>query len=653
MTNATLRRGSLFHRELFFRLVARAIVVLSVGIAQADTGRREVSGPASRPVDSGEVAAAPFTVLPLGIGMDKTTEAIAETIRDVHARAGVSRVVLHAPGHGVRILGYYDEAGYRAVGRRVKTVQDAVRTEGVEVGFLMGPTMNVGIGHPWTKFIMKDGRERPFTACPGDPVFRKAFAAHCAAVAGECRPFLYMMEDDFRLFGDGCFCERHRAKPAQAFEDLVLLAREAAEAIHRVSPATRIGLSAPGGYRREAARLARALADGGRPFIRWYGTDYGFDNPMRLPDFLWTPLWCRQNLSDGMDCVYEADAAPNTAFYGSGARVAACAAVTLANGFDGLWYWLAGVGSTRTGEPVPNLEAYARVRRDLAVIGLCGHEGVPVGVSAMSAPAGRLLARMGVPYRTTAGGVEMYAGGAAFAGRSDDELRRILSRRILIDGDAAKVLTARGFSAEIGARARNGSVGFNAECVRADGTVIVSTFHQNYGLDGSSVAWLEPMGGEEISYYYSRTPSNRVQSAAIRHANALGGRVVTLATALTDCTATNVLNFRKRRLLLEAFDWLGGASAVPVRTDTDVNVLVFANEDAARTRLFVHATQLSCDPLDALTLVVMPPYRGGRVEYLREGEWIPLAAAWQGAKIVIPRPMHVYDTQAVRIRSGR
>lgn len=94
---------------------------------------------------------------------------------------------------------------------------------------------------------------------------------------------------------------------------------------------------------------------------------------------------------------------------------------------------------------------------------------------------------------------------------------------------------------------------------------------------------------------------------------------------------------------------LARAAAVPVRTDNAVNVLVFANEDAAGTRLFVQATQLSCDPLDALSLVVAPPYRGGRVEYLRDGKWIPLDAAWQGAKIVIPRPMHVYDTLAVRI----
>ena len=249
----------------------------------------------------------PFTVVPMCIGLDAKTEDVASAILGIHARSGVDRFVLHGPGHGVRTSGFCDEEGYRGLGRRVKAVQDAVAEKGIRVGFLMGPMMNVGINHPWTRCVCEDGRERPFTACPGDPDFRKAFAAHCAAVAAECRPFLYMMEDDFRLFGGrGCHCARHKANPGRAMEDLVLLAGEAARAIHRASPETRIGLSAPGGYLQDAARLAHVLADGGRPFIRWYGTDYGFDVPMRLPDFLWTPLWAKQNISGEMDCVYGA-----------------------------------------------------------------------------------------------------------------------------------------------------------------------------------------------------------------------------------------------------------------------------------------------------------------------------------------------------------
>ena len=137
-------------------------------------------------VASSAVAASagrPLTVLPLGIGTDRTTEEVAATIRAVKTRGGVDRVVVAAPGHGVRTAGYYDEAGYRKIGKRVKAIQDAVRADGVEVGFLMMPTVNIGLNHPWHKNTNEQGVERPFAACPGDTAFQKAFAAHCAAVA--------------------------------------------------------------------------------------------------------------------------------------------------------------------------------------------------------------------------------------------------------------------------------------------------------------------------------------------------------------------------------------------------------------------------------------------------------------------------------------
>jgi len=602
-------------------------------------------------VTSGWAGERPFTVVPLGIGMDGTTEQVVAAILRIHGTTGADRFVLHAPGHAVRTFGYYDEAGYRGVGRRVKAVQDAVAEKGVHVGFLMGPTMNVGINHPWTKFVLQNGQERPFTACPGDPAFRKAFAAHCAAVAAECKPFLYMMEDDFRLFwGRGCYCARHKAKPEQAMEDLVLLAEEAAKAIHRVSPDTRIGLSAPGGYLHDAVRLAKALADGGKPFIRWYGTDYGFDVPMRFPEFLWTPLWTKQNLSEGLECVYEADAAPNSPFYGSGARLAASASVMLANGYDGLWYWMGRVGAPAD-EPMPNAAAYARTGRDLAAVGACAREGRPVGVSAFSAAGGRLMARYGIPYRTMSGGVSVYAGAESFSGLADDAVKKILAGCVLLDGDAACELTRRGFCGLIGVRAaeRTGPIDFSGELVCADKSRVTSTFHQNYGLDGSEVRRLTCEGAEEISHYFSGSETNRVQSAVTRHVNALGGRVVVLATCLRDATPTNLLNYRKRQMIVDAITWLGGESAIPVRTDKEVNVLVFANEDAAKTRLFVHATQLSCDAISSLTLVVAPPYRGGRVEVLEDGRWKPLAADGRDGRIVIPCTLHLYGTLAVRI----
>lgn len=620
----------------------------------------------------------PFTIHPFGIGMSTPTEDIVATIRHINKTSGVTYFALHAPGHSVRISGYFDEAGYRNVGRRVKAVQDIVSKEGIHVGYIMGPTLNVGINHPWTLYMRPDGTQRLFTACPGDVDFQRVFARHCAAVAQECKPYLYMMEDDFRYW-DACYCTNHLARFSKlhgcswtretlraefarqpklheeyrqfCLKDLLHLAREAAKAIHAVSPDTRVGLSAPGGYREESMRMAHALADGKRPFIRWYGSDYGFDIPMNFPEFLWIPLWSKQNLSEGMECVYEADACPNTPFYGSGTRVVAAASTLLANGFDGLWFWLGGVTAVKAGDPLPNLHAYAKKRYDLAAVAKCGREGSPVGLSARTATAGRLMARYGFPYKTTAGGVEMYAGARAFDALTDDEIRTVLAGRVFLDGDAAYALNARGFVREIGARAskRKGLFDFNAERVVATDQKINSSYHANYGMDCSAVFRLEPQGGEEVSCYVGGTDGRRVQSSVLRHVNDLGGRVVVMAASLTDCKANNILNYRKRNLLLEMFTWLGGDGVIPVRTDQEVNVMLFANEDARKTRLFVHMTQLSCDPLDAMSLVVTPPYRGGRVEVLEDGVWKPVDATWQDGRVTVPCKLHIFDTLAVRI----
>ena len=377
---------------------------------------------------------------------------------------------------------------------------------------------------------------------------------------------------------------------------------------------------------------------------------------MNMPDYLWTPIWCLQHLSSGLEAVYEADACPNNLFYGSGKRLAASASTMLANGMDGLWYWLTGVGGTESGDPVPNLESYERCYPDLAAVGKEAQQGSAVGISTITPAAARLLARYGVPYKTTNGGVEMYAGEDAFDGKSDEEIRKILSGRVMLDGDAAKKLTERGFTAEIGAKAWGekafnvrGSVDFTGELIKADNSRVGSSFHANYGLDSSVVRWLEPVGaGEEISFYFTGKDKRRVQSAVTRTTNALGGKVVVFAPAFTGSTANNLLNYRKRRLVIELIEWLGGEEAMPVRTDRQVNVLVFAN--ANENRLFVHATQLSCQPAEALSFIVAPSWRGGSVEVLENGLWKPVGAVAADGRVTIKRPTTVFDVLAFKVK---
>ena len=644
----------------------------------------------------------PFTVHPLPIGTSASTEEIVTTVRGIHRCSGISRFVLHAPGHGVRLTGYYDAEGYRGVGRRIRAVQDQVRAEGIDVGFLMGPTMNVGVNHPWRKFTFADGRERAFTACAGDRAFQRDFAARCGALAAECRPFLFMMEDDYRFWGSGCFCSNHVARfsrltgrawtretlaKALAEEgnaalrlgwsdlqvgDLVTVAANAEKAIHAASPSTRIGISAPGGFRDDAtARIARTLAGGrDRPLVRWYGTVYGYDRPLCVSDMLFSALWAKENVSDGFDCVYEADAAPNTAFYGSGARLGASCSSVLAAGFDGLWYWAAACGSFGSDDPKPNLEGYARSAGRWAALQAAVKGGRTVGVSVAFNPrvrlvaetgaegrhptdpsaGARLLGRMGLAYTARPGDVTVYTGYWAFEGLSDEEVERILSGKVFLDGAAAEALTKRGFAGLTGVEATpRERIDFSGEFVPSSGTRIASSFHQNYGLDNAAVLRLKLSGAEAVSCYFSGTPENAVQPALTRFTNARGGRVVTMAVALADCTATNVYNFRKRELLIEAFEWLGGKDVFPVRTAKDVNVVVTAN--AVKDWLVVHAVNLSCDMREGLSFEVAEAWRGAAVEILDGSAWQPaVGAVWTGGRLRVPARLGVFDALVIRLR---
>ena len=125
------------------------------------------------------------------------------------------------------------------------------------------------------------------------------------------------------------------------------------------------------------------------------------------------------------------------------------------------------------------------------------------------------------------------------------------------------------------------------------------------------------------------------QPSLTRFANAHGGRVVTMAVNLAGCTARNVFNGRKRTLLDDAFAWLGGEEALPIRTVGLPNVTVMANANAER--LLVHALNLNSDPVDVFRFRVSPSWVGASVEVLCGAEWRPAgdAAVWKGDELTV------------------
>ena len=646
------------------------------------------------------------TVMPFGgssFGGD--AEKAAERMRIVKARGRISRFVMSGIGSSVRVNGMKGPEAYTTLGRHIANVQRKVAADGIQIGFFMSPTLNCGINHPWAKFRNFDGTERAFTACPGEEGFRKDLAAKAAALAAESHPFLYLMEDDFRYWGMGCFCANHirrfaeqtgvkrdRAALVEALRkpgtegqrlrmawhrlqvgDLVATAKGVSDAVAAVSPETRMGLCAPGGFpERETAEIACALAGKHRPVVRWYGSFYGHDFPVLTSGRLFSAQWVRENLSPEIEYMYEADPCPRTRFYASAARMEALISTTLASGFC-LPLFQALLSREDALETAPDyLDMHGRrlgrflaikdeaskgrlvgvqawFDSDMRVGGMGGDRKKPLDPEAWF----RTLNRFGVPVTMADAPVKLFAGHHTFRTMDDAAITNLLSGGgVFLDGAAAEALTERGFAPLIGVKATmRDKIDFSGEHLVTKGEPITyqCAFHQNYGLDGCAVSRLEAAGARSLTEFVGK---GKRQPAITYFENALGGRVAVMAVNLAGCQSSNVFNFRKRDLLVRIFRRLGGDSAVPARVLDRANVTLLANDDGKR--LFLHAMYLSCDPADSFELEVLPPYAGCKVEILDDAEWRPASGEWNGTRLAVrpPAKVKVYGTLDLRIAKG-
>ena len=643
------------------------------------------------------------TVMPYGLGaFGGDTDKIAERLREVKARGGISRFVMSGPGHKVRVSGIMDVEGYAALGRRIGELQRKVAPDGIQIGYKMMPTLNCGINHPWRKFTLADGKERAFTACPGEEGFRRDFAAKCAAIAGAGHPFLHLMDDDFRYYTLGCFCEDHLRRFAEIsgvtrdrkemvkalrlagtegqrirmswhrfqIGDLLLLAKAATEAIAAVSPETRVGLCAPGSFpERETAAIARALAGKHRPVIRWWGSVYGYDFPVETSGLLFSAQWSKENIPGDIECMYEADPCPHSRFYASAVRMEALITTTLAFGYSAPLFQALGGRPDALATSPDYIDMHKRCMDRFAAVKSEGLKGRIVGVQAFFDSDSRVggvggsakkpldvaawhrsLNRMGIPVTTADAPVKLFTGHHAFRYLDDAAITNLLSGGAFLDGAAAEALTERGFAPLIGVKAtmrdKIDFIGEHQTAWAGTGVSFGCTFHQNYGLDGCAVSRLESAGALNVTEF---SAGAKRQPAITYFENALGGKVAVMAVNLANCKSPNFFSYAKRDLLVEMFRRLGGDGAVPVRNIDRANVMLVANDDGER--LFLEVVNLSCDPVGQFVFETMPPYIGGKVEILDGATWREAGATWNGNCFTVKPPVEidVYGTLIMRI----
>ena len=437
---------------------------------------------------------------------------------------------------------------------------------------------------PWQRTVRIDGSEGRF--CPLDPGFQ-AYIREVVRLLAEEKPVMMMGDDDIRGYSGGmmeCFCPLHMAAFNDAngthftsgqlreavkngkegdptLEAFVKLHRKTVcdfaalirESIDGVDPSIPGAACMPGmAWELKWSPLtARALAAKGQePILSMANSQYGeiLNNFCALtPRTLRTMAYF--SLHEGFPCLLdESDSFPHNQWSKSGVTLHSKLVSSIFLGARGSKIWFVN-GHKDAGFPVSRVYAdvLARFRNfypalagavegtDLDGVISPAHPRFPLGASALCDIGGMadgIFGTMGIPYRCgihlDRDGAYVLSGEKAVDGFSDAELNQLLSYRVLVDGDAAVALTARGFSGKTGVSAAfDPSLKFKQDYFDVGGFPMYYTSVRKPAVRLDCAA-----GAEEFSHLVFVDPAtgkrDPVTPSGVRFVNSEGGTVVTV-----------------------------------------------------------------------------------------------------------------------------
>lgn len=558
---------------------------------------------------------------------------------------------------------------------------------------------------PWQRTVNIDGV--PVRFCPLDPRYR-AYIRETAEKLASCHPCLILSDDDVRSFSPKaeCFCPLHTAEfnrragtsfSPDAFRDFIRkqpqssreqdifsdLQRETIlgvcqlirEGISAVDPSIPAGVCQPG-WIWEMARVphyARAIAAPGQtPFLRLANGQYTENSPKwdLHPNVLATSTSMIE-AGAGVFLLDESDTWPHNPWAKSAAAFHAKLVTSAFLGLKGAKLWF--VNCHKQGYPVSRnytdilavhrgyYDALARMSSQSSPCGVlipC-HKGFPfhsVFSPARTMPyddngwVQSVFGVFGIPFRPTydysEGGIYAVAGDKAVARFTDEELRQLLSRRILIDGDAAVALVKRGFGDLIGVSASEAKPQYTGERDEATGNDMVfpmssqaPIFETRPGTRTlSSLVWRAYSGASDFT---------RAAPGATLCTNALGGTVLVTAYHMHMGAPYRHSESRKAWLERRLADLNGGKPLDNVGGNQQNALCIMRKaEDGADLVLY---TNLNFDPVRSVRLSRLR--KPVEVEMLTmNGVWAKTASKWFDGWLEIPAALPCYGERVFRIR---
>lgn len=255
----------------------------------------------------------------------------------------------------------------------------------------------------------------------------------------------------------------------------------------------------------------------------------------------------------------------------------------------------------------------------------------------------------GIPFATvddfSRDGVYALGGWQALDRLSDDDIRKILSHRVIIEGQAAKALVKRGFADLIGTEISGENPLFTGERseINGDGLSLPRSSCPPVlkPLAGaktlSSLIWRESAYAKEFE---------RVAPSAVLYRNRLGGTVVVMSYHF-GLGVSYLYSEARRQFVCDMLDAVNGEALDNVCMNAQ-NVMALARRAADGADL-VLLQNLNHDP--EKTVLVRRRVRPSSVELMdNRGAWRPAAFTWKDGVVSIPSDWPCYGVKMLRFR---
>jgi len=635
---------------------------------------------------------------------------IEQSIKDVielHKKGEFDKFILHGPSKGWRSVGYPPRDEFEQIAKNILKFKEGVSAYDIRLGWWAHITLKTGPSE-FQRIVNIDGQKCPTSTCPLDEGFQERYSNDVALVAKLAKPELIIFEDDFGLNchnGPGCFCDLHlrffadrvgrsytREELQGIFEDesetsvslrreweamsrdsLVQFASRVRKAVDKATPWIPMGSMQPGCADRDGdstEAVARAFSgDKHRPFIRLCGTSYGSDDSFSLPKTIFHALYSKQHLPKDVICYHESDTYPHNRFYMSAGKMRSLMGSVYSYGFAGSTFQIC-QSLDKPNEEVGYHEMFMEEReRFQAIMKLARHCEVS-GCGLLSAPKQTndwvsAFAHFGIPYSTQESAVNVLSGTLP-DNFSDSQIGMFLKQGLLLDGEAAERLCARGFSEAIGVSIE-GKATIMDPGRDLEGRERIRDEFTRTDQDGRRMAWFStfsPQGNGNMHHLVPNNSSTEIVTDLLnfknetvsvgmtRFHNSEGGRIVVMGMSVTGNLSSSLFNYRRGRLIQYLVLWAGAKDLVFIQNQPKIFCILNLpqNPDDGNLAGLVTLINLCSDTCKSVELQVPQEWLGSTaLTYLdAAGRWQEAAYEFIGETVRIDHSLPLYHPLYLR-----